>query len=184
MSVISPKKYKLKTDEIATIRSALPEDAPSLLEIQLSLILEGDYTITREEEFLWMELTEEENIKIHAKKIGQIYLVAEVYGDVVGFIDIENGNLKRTAHSGTVSISVRKEWREQGIGSALFHSAIAWAKNDPILEKLTLTVFSTNLRAIALYKKFGFLVEGRCPKYVKLESGEYIDAVLMYKFVK
>lgn len=162
----------------------MPEDAPSLLEIQLSLILEGDYTITQENEFLWMEPTEEENIKIHAEKFGQIYLVAEIAGAVAGFIDVENGNLKRSAHSGTVSICVRKEWRDKGIGTALFHSLIDWAKNDPILEKLTLTVFSTNLRAIALYKKFGFLVEGKCPKYVKLESGEYIDAVLMYKFVK
>lgn len=46
-----------------------------------------------------------------------------------------------------------------------------------------LGVFSTNHRAISLYKKMGFLEEGRKIFEFKLNDGEYIDDVIMYKFV-
>ena len=58
-----------------------------------------------------------------------------------------------------------------------------WAVANPIIEKVTLAVFSTNTRAQALYSKFGFQEEGRCPRDMKLPTGEYIDSVLMYRFV-
>jgi len=44
-------------------------------------------------------------------------------------------------------------------------------------------VFSTNKRAIALYKKMGFIEEGRKIKEFKMDNNEYVDDVLMYKLV-
>jgi RimJ/RimL family protein N-acetyltransferase len=45
-------------------------------------------------------------------------------------------------------------------------------------------VFANNERAIALYNKSGFEIEGNCPKDMKMEDGTYIDSILMYKIVK
>jgi putative acetyltransferase len=44
--------------------------------------------------------------------------------------------------------------------------------------RLELTVFVDNKRAIALYRKFGFEVEGTHKAYA-LRGGEYVDALFM-----
>jgi RimJ/RimL family protein N-acetyltransferase len=60
---------------------------------------------------------------------------------------------------------------------------LAWAEQHPSIEKVSLGVFSTNERAITLYKKMGFIEEGRKIKEFKMSDDEYIDDVLMYKLV-
>jgi len=57
-----------------------------------------------------------------------------------------------------------------------------WASTQEGLEKISLTVFSTNNVAISLYKKFGFITEGRMERHFKIE-GKYIDDVAMAKFL-
>jgi RimJ/RimL family protein N-acetyltransferase len=52
-----------------------------------------------------------------------------------------------------------------------------------LIEKIGLSVFATNLDAIRLYKRLGFVEEGRQPREIKLGPGEYADNVLMYRFV-
>jgi len=53
----------------------------------------------------------------------------------------------------------------------------------PAYEKVCLGVFSTNEWAVALYKKMGFIEEGRKFKEFKLDNGDYVDDILMYQFV-
>jgi RimJ/RimL family protein N-acetyltransferase len=48
---------------------------------------------------------------------------------------------------------------------------------------LSLSVFENNQPAIELYKKAGFVEEGRYRKEIKLAPGQYIDIVRMSKFV-
>jgi RimJ/RimL family protein N-acetyltransferase len=81
------------------------------------------------------------------------------------------------------SVWVREEWRGRGVGTALLQVLIDWATESPLIEKVTLAVFSTNHRAIGLYRKLGFEVEGMCPRDMKLADGNYMDSVLMYRFV-
>ena len=58
-----------------------------------------------------------------------------------------------------------------------------WAEKNPLIEKVSLGVLSTNYRAIALYKSMGFVEEGRKIKEIKINENEYVDDILMYKFV-
>jgi RimJ/RimL family protein N-acetyltransferase len=82
-----------------------------------------------------------------------------------------------------LSIYVDQPWRGQGVGQLLLEGLISWSERSPLIEKLSLAVFSTNLKAMGLYEKMGFRIEGRCPRDMKLASGDYIDSVLMYRFV-
>ncbi len=61
---------------------------------------------------------------------------------------------------------------------------ITWAEQHPVIEKLCLSVFATHTRAIALYSSLGFQEEGRQLRQVKLETGVYVDVILMGCFVK
>ena len=78
-------------------------------------------------------------------------------------------------------IAIVKAYRELGIGHVLIERALAWMK-DRSVEKAVLEVFSTNEQAIALYRKFGFEVEGVRRREFKIR-GQYVDDVLMAKWL-
>ena len=72
-------------------------------------------------------------------------------------------------------MAVARGWRGRGAGSALLREAIAWARERG-LHKLSLSVFPHNAAAIALYRKFGFVEEGRRVKHYRRASGELWDS--------
>jgi ribosomal protein S18 acetylase RimI-like enzyme len=101
-------------------------------------------------------------------------LVATVDMEIVGNIHVEP-----TRHGfGEIGMLVAREWRGRGVGSALLAAAIEWAREQG-LHKLSLGVFAHNDAAIALYRKHGFVEEGRRVKHYRRASGELWDALDM-----
>ncbi|MGM0864517.1 MAG: N-acetyltransferase family protein [Bacillota bacterium] len=167
------------------IRNVKLEDAEVLLDIESSVISEGKYFIVVSEEAEKKPLQEEkERIQSILDNIKETLIIAEVNGVVVGSIEFRSQNRKRLSHTGSVSMSISKNYRGMGIGKALLKALLDWAEENPFIEKVSLGVLSTNQRAISLYKQMGFLEEGRLIKEYKLNHGEYIDDVLMCKFVQ
>ena len=62
------------------------------------------------------------------------------------------------------------------------NKVIEWSEQNGV-EKIDLEVFADNIPAIGLYKKFGFIEEGRKIKAIK-SNEEYKDIILMSKFLK
>jgi ribosomal protein S18 acetylase RimI-like enzyme len=79
---------------------------------------------------------------------------------------------------GEIGMAVAREWRGRGVGAALLGAAIVWARERG-LHKLSLSVFPHNAAAIALYRKYGFVEEGRRVKHYRRTSGELWDALDM-----
>ena len=79
---------------------------------------------------------------------------------------------------GEIGMHVERGARGQGVGSALMEAAIAWARGEG-LHKLSLSVWPHNDAAIALYRKFGFVEEGRRVKQYRRKSGELWDTIDM-----
>jgi ribosomal protein S18 acetylase RimI-like enzyme len=101
-------------------------------------------------------------------------LVAVAGAEIVGSVHVD-----RSRHGfGEINIMVAREWRGRGVGSALLATAIEWARERG-LHKLSLSVFAHNAAAIALYRKLGFVEEGRRVKQYRRSSGELWDAVDM-----
>ena len=184
MSMFEPQTHTLKTGEQVVVRSARIEDAAQLVDLKTVIMAEDMYTLTSPGEFTPSAERERQMIGECAEQSGYLYLVAEVAGSVVGQLEFENGRWRKTAHAGVLSVYVARDWREHGVGTVLLQSLLGWAAAHPLIEKVTLAVFSSNTRAIAAYKKCGFEEEGRCARDMKLGSGENIDSVLMYRFVK
>jgi RimJ/RimL family protein N-acetyltransferase len=183
MNKINPQARRLKSGALVMVRDAVLSDAQSIVDIMRAVVSEGQYTLAEPDELEWTEESKRQELIEFQHKPGCLILVAEVDGDVVGFVDFENGSRRRTAHSGMLSIFVDQAWREQGVGSCLLHGLLDWARANPLIVKVTLAVFSTNARAIAVYQKLGFQIEGRCPRDMKI-GDDYVDSVLMYQFVK
>jgi RimJ/RimL family protein N-acetyltransferase len=68
--------------------------------------------------------------------------------------------------------------RGRGIGSALMAACIRWC-DDRQAHKVLLTVWPHNERGIALYRKFGFVVEGRLVRHHRRLNGELWDVLSM-----
>ena len=101
-------------------------------------------------------------------------LVAVADGEIVGSLHIQPSR-----HGfGEFGMAVAREWRGRGVGSALLAAAIEWAREHG-LHKLSLGVFAHNAAAIALYRKFGFVEEGRHVKQYRRSSDELWDSVDM-----
>ena len=113
---------------------------------------------------------------------GVLWVLAEVDGRLAGTLTLSRyGNLEKTKHLRDLEIGVAKPFRGIGVGTALMGYAIKWAGKNRV-KKVILSVFSTNKKALALYKKFGFVHEGtRKGQY--LIDGEYVDEVVMGTFV-
>lgn len=184
MSTIQTHEWTLKNGTSAFIRIARPDDAGAIIAIQEEATAEGHYTLAEPDELNLSEAKIRERLSTYANRDGRVWIVAEAGDDVAGWLEFHNYGYRRTQHSGILEMWVRKEWRSQGIGTALLQTLLEWAQDDPLIEKVTLAVFHTNTRAIGLYEKLGFEREGYCPRDMKLASGEYIDSVLMYTFVK
>lgn len=101
-------------------------------------------------------------------------LVASRGDEVVGVVRvIESG-----FGFGEIGMMVEAAWRGQGVGTALVAAAIEWVRARG-LDKLTLGVFPQNDAAIGLYRKFGFVEEGRRIQHIRRANGERWDLIEM-----
>ncbi len=105
-------------------------------------------------------------------------LVACAQGEVVGHLDHSIYMNPRTRHSGHFGIAVRDDWQGRGVGTELMKACLDLADNWLDLRRLDLRVYVDNAPAIALYKKFGFEIEGTHRRFA-LRNGEYVDAHVM-----
>jgi ribosomal protein S18 acetylase RimI-like enzyme len=100
--------------------------------------------------------------------------VAVAGSEVLGSLHVEPSS----AGYGEIGMAIVRGWRGRGVGSALMEAAIDWSRERG-LHKLSLSVWPHNAAAIALYRKFGFVEEGRRVKQMRRQSGELWDLVDM-----
>ena len=111
-----------------------------------------------------------------------LLLVAEQDGSVVGSAGLHPaGNSQRRRHVLMLGISVVPQAQGQGVGSALMAALCDYADNWMGALRLELDVYTDNARALALYRKFGFVIEGTHRGYA-LRDGQYVDSYSMARF--
>lgn len=145
-----------------------------------SIIAKAEKEIAKEPGFFCSQPSElcEQNVKNTIESSSCIYFVAECNNCIVGHAFLEISPLQSLKHIAELNIAVHKGFQKRGIGTQLMERIIKWAKESLSIEKIELKVRASNAVAIALYKKMGFLEEGRLKCHVKTEIG-YIDDILM-----
>lgn len=96
---------------------------------------------------------------------------------VVGWCDVLPRFGEACAHIGVLVMGLVPAARHRGIGAQLLAASIdaAWAKG---FSRIELTVRADNLNAMALYRRFGFAVEG-CHRQAYCVDGACFDVVSM-----
>lgn len=127
--------------------------------------------------------TEEEEKDFFAKMIAEvrvkesIYIMAYVGGVLAGNARVNRGK-GRHRHVGSMGISLRAAYRDEGIGTELIKSLIDEARALG-LRLLTLTCFETNAPALHVYEKLGFQKAGVIPGAIAFK-GQFIGEVYYY----
>jgi L-phenylalanine/L-methionine N-acetyltransferase len=121
-----------------------------------------------------------ESVRELLTKGGEGYhtLVAAVDGEVVGMIGLQAFLRPRINHRGEIGMMVRDDWQGKGVGTAMMRAIIDLADKWLNLSRIELNVFTDNDAAIALYRKFGFEIEGTLRKHA-FRDGEFIDSFVM-----
>jgi RimJ/RimL family protein N-acetyltransferase len=77
-----------------------------------------------------------------------------------------------------LSMMLLDGWRGRGIGTALLDAGIEWARAAGA-HKVALEVWPHNEPALRLYRRTGFVEEGRKRRHYRRADGELWDAILM-----
>jgi len=149
------------------IRSAQASDARAMAELFALVAAERDGIATEPP----VDIGERE--ALFARSAGES-VVAVADRQIIGMLHIE---VSRHGF-GELGMLVDPGWRGRGVGSALVAAAIGWARGRE-LHKLCLEVFAHNTAAVALYRKCGFIEEGRRVRQYRRASGELWDSIVM-----
>ncbi|MEJ5229982.1 MAG: GNAT family N-acetyltransferase [Pseudothermotoga sp.] len=163
------------------IREVRLSDASQIVNFKRKVSEESKFLLTCPDEVEDL-IDQRRMITLYLGDPRRIFLVAEYLGQIVGMITLYGSNRRRIMHKGELGITVRKDFWGKGIGSSLMDKCLTIAKQRDF-KKIQLEVMANNERAIQLYKKFGFEVEGIMKKAVYVD-GEYIDLVMMGKWLE
>lgn len=84
----------------------------------------------------------------------------------------------RLRHSASIGIVVHRDYQGNGVGRRLMEALLDIADNWLMLVRAELSVFIDNQKAIGLYKKLGFEIEGTKRK-AGIRGGLYVDEYIM-----
>lgn len=143
------------------IDTATDSDALEVVEMYRRVLAEGRWFMTYEDEFMGTETWQAKVIREWNSESNSRFLVARLKRTIVGAMSITGGNKDRTKHVGLIEVFVDQSFRGLGVGRSLMEAGIFWAEQNPILHKLALHVFEDNERAVEMYRRLGFGVEGR-----------------------
>lgn len=135
------------------------------------LLEPGELTMTAQDERSRIE-------RLNASPNG-LLIVAEMEGTgaLAGMLRAAGIDARRTRHATTIALGVARQHWGKGIASALLKHAHAWSQGSGVV-RVELTVHTTNLRAIELYLRHGFVVEGVRRKSLRVD-GDWADEYLM-----
>ena len=161
----------------AEIRDAVEDDAAEFLALRRRLFAETAFMLWEPAEFNATIEDEQQYIRRLSNRRNSRLLVAASESSLVGFIAAIGGERNRQRHSALLVLGVARDSWSRGIGSRMLGEIVAWAPSVG-LRRLELTVHTTKDRAIALYRRHGFDVEGTRRSSLLVE-GRYVDEYLM-----
>lgn len=154
------------------IRRAVPDDADAVAriyaepEVQANLLQMPFPTVQGLREWL---------VERQARGRADVHLVAERAGSVVALAGLDEVSVQlRRRHVRGLGIAVARAAQGQGVGKALMAALVQWADEWAQVLRIELTVYTDNAPAIALYRSFGFRVEGTHRGYA-MRHGAYAD---------
>ena len=165
-------------DKKIIIRKAEKYDAKALIEYLNIIGGESDFLTFGAGKFNMSIEEEEKYIENVLNKKNDLFIIAEIDGEVIGSLGFSGGLRERNAHVGEFGVSVLKKYWGNKVGEELTRYLINWSKETGLIRKINLIVRTDNERGIHLYKKLGFVEEGLLKRDFLIED-KFYDSLIM-----
>lgn len=160
------------------VRRARPADAADFARLMAdSGVFANLMQLPYPTEEMWRARIEEQLLPSRT----DLHLVAESEGRVIASLGLHPAVPVRRRHVAMLGISVDVAFQRQGVGTALMQAACDYADQWAAILRIELTVFTDNLAALALYKRFDFRHEGTHTGFA-LRHGVYADVHSMARW--
>jgi RimJ/RimL family protein N-acetyltransferase len=166
---------------MTVVRQIRETDAAPFLELCQKLDRETQFMMLESGERSTRLDEQSQQIRDILLRGNQTILVAEVGGELVGYVSALGGNFLRNRHCAHVITGVLQGFCGQGFGTWLFSELEQWARRNGV-RRMELTVMAHNDRAINLYRKMGYEIEGSRRDSL-LVNGAYVDEYYMGKLL-
>jgi RimJ/RimL family protein N-acetyltransferase len=171
-------EFKLKNNSILKISNAIQDDAEEILEYANKIGGESIYLGYTANNFPFTLEFFEKQINSAYESTRDILIIGKLDDKIVSTASIRSECSDLKSHIGNLGISVLKNYWNNGIASLMMKELINWVQINKEIKKLSLEVFSDNIRAINLYKKFNFEIEGTLKHNYQVEN-KFYDALIM-----
>jgi len=171
-----PKQVRLETGTVVTIRPMVKEDARKLHAF-FSRVPREDRLFLRDDVSM-RDVIESWASELDYERV--LPLVAEVGGNIVGDATLHQRKFGWTSHVGKVRIVIDNDYRGKGLATRMIEELIAIAKKAG-LEQLVVELMADQTAAIAAFKRLGFEKEAVFYNYVKDQTGEERNLVVLIK---
>jgi RimJ/RimL family protein N-acetyltransferase len=167
--ILDGKKILIRRPKISDLKSML-QFINSI--VDEDIFINVNKKLTLKEERKWLK-----NVLDNIRKNKQHSLVATYKGEIVAEISATRSDYRRS-HVALIGISIKKGYRNIGLGTILLKSIIDISKKDSNIKILHLEVYLGNKKAIRLYTRMGFRKVASLPKRI-LYKGKYSDHLIM-----
>jgi ribosomal protein S18 acetylase RimI-like enzyme len=107
--------------------------------------------------------------------------VAEEDGNVIGTYYIRANQMGGGSHVANCGYMTHMAARGRGVARAMCEHSLAHARDRGFRAMQFNLVVSTNERAVRLWQSLGFDIAGRLPLAFRRPSGDYVDALVMFR---
>lgn len=153
------------------VRPARPGDVAAAVDLLETVAAEGRWIGTE------APVDRDERLGGFARSLGrddEALFVAVADGELIGQLWLT----RRPYGVAELGMLVAPGWRGRRVGSALLRAGLEWARASGA-HKVALQHWPHNAAAGALYRRFGFVEEGRLRRHYPRRNGELWDAVVM-----
>jgi ribosomal protein S18 acetylase RimI-like enzyme len=157
-----------------SIRLAVPEDAPAIWSILEPILRAGEtYALPR-------NIGEAEAISFWCSPGIETYAIVEG-AQILGTYFLRPNQAGGGDHVANCGYATAMGSQGRGLGRKMLEHSIARAKERGFRAMQFNFVVSTNRRAIATWKAYGFLEVGRLPDAFRHPKLGYVDALVMHR---
>jgi len=160
--------------EDVAIRAATPRDAEGFLDLYRDVAAEERYLRT---ERVLRSVRVTRRLFRSSKTSEHCFLVAAEGDRIVGWISVTREAHPVVRHVATFGMAVAADRRGRRIGTAMLVEGLRWARSVGV-DKVELSVYPDNRAALTLYRRFGFVEEGRLRRHSRKSYGDE-DEILM-----
>ena len=163
------------------IREAVPDDAEKMISYLNQVGGESDNLMHGKNEFNVPVEGVKRKLAMSKDSENSVVLIALDNDQIIARAELVGYYPARIRHRAIFSISVKKEYWNQGIGTEMIEKIFEQAKNMKI-RIIELEAITDNERGIHLYHKMGFVDIGIYKNYFYV-NGMFKDAVVMQKIL-